>query len=55
MPIEVKELVIRASVETKRENTTNDQSTDTQAGATADRQLAELMKVKKIIEQKNER
>ena len=54
MPIEIKELVIRASVESRRENTTNSESSNSD-NVIANRQVAELMKIKKIIEQKNER
>lgn len=54
MPIEIKELIIRASVEARRENTQT-RSTDSNKDAQANRRLSELMKVKKIIEQKNER
>lgn len=55
MPIEIKELVIRASVDSQRENSTSNQSSISSANRKADRQLNELLKIKKIIEQKNER
>lgn len=51
MPIEIRELIIRASVQSEKV----DEAPSTEGHPTGLRRQAELADLKKIIEQKNER
>lgn len=54
MPIEIRELVIRANIASQRPEITNEER-NLDHETRADRYLEELTKIKKLIEQKNER
>ena len=55
MPIEIRTLLIRANVEAQRDNSTGNSNRRIDNDVKANQQLDILMKLKKMIEQKNER